>query len=445
MSNSWFNTSTDDVAKIDYSKFKDDGKGAGAVWDGVGKALKTFGALNQAYGENDDAIALASLTKSGDTSTDHELYDATNQTKFDTVIKENKQKADNGILSQVMSGALTKENLPQINNPIIQQKANTYFNDNKSKENLAKATEMVSSGIPTKDIVNSFDKGTLDTTTLQFLIGQKNVEDKMAFDKIKYEAINTTNTNNNIRNNNSKTITIKQTPLQKQNTQITKNMTDGILNQKDPTKTKVLNDAQTQLNNGAIDETKFKEIITPLIKEPLESKVKDEFSSRMRYLSTLRALQDENKKGNLKSNTGVVDSMLPSVLEDSIRIDSHLKGLLLGKTDQLAGTLTQKDMDLLQQSGLTEKLSDEDFVKALNKYEKSLSKSIQDDYSEYSTKFDIDKDTNTNYNKYFGTKKEQTKSKKISVVKQQKQIVQTGMSNGKKVIKFSDGSIEYAN
>ncbi len=93
---SWFDTEVD---KIDYSRFRRDPNKAANAWNGIGEALKTAGALNQAYGQNRDSETIGKVqdgTIKKDELKSTDLYDASKISQANSIwdTQEAKLKAE---------------------------------------------------------------------------------------------------------------------------------------------------------------------------------------------------------------------------------------------------------------------------------------------------------------------------------------------------------------
>ena len=104
-------------------------------------------------------------------------------------------------------------------------------------------------------------------------------------------------------------------------------------------------------------------------KKQLPSKQVSEYQALDKYESILNELEETYDP----SYVGGLDSSLNTISPNFILTDGHRKfnnlmnDVLLGKTSSLAGTLSDRDMALLQSSGLSEALGEKDFMEKLQK------------------------------------------------------------------------------
>ena len=420
--------------------------GAGATANALGKSMAIFGELNEEFGKNRDADTLAQVQKSDIVSMDDvSLYDSANTSKIESAINANKTEADNNVLAKVLNGEIEKESVPTVYNPQTQSNINAHFKVQEAEElekrqslSDIKALELISTGDMTaKEVFNQFkdDNGrsTLSKQGLANLVTKMNLEDKQKFQL----SLNAQN-----REYDAK---LKQ--QEKANTQdnsLDKNIETGIVNQKNPDKIVALKNIKTQLQNGDISKNDFEAQRAELAKEPLDSSVVDQFNKRKQYLETVNKLLEEHQSGNLAGNVGYIDSLTPNIGQRANRVGALQETLMLGKTDQLKGTLSDKDMQILRTSGINDAMGIDDYVSKLKEIKTGLTKSIGNDYKEYADKFDIPENIN-NISEYINSTPK-AKQRKSVVSPQAKTVVKTGKdASGKKVVQYSDGSIEYAN
>lgn len=93
-----------------------------------------------------------------------------------------------------------------------------------------------------------------------------------------------------------------------------------------------------------------------------------------------------------------VDSSLNTVSPNFILSDGHRKfnnlmnDVLLGKTSALTGTLSDRDMALLQSSGLSETLGEKDFLDKLKQTKEQVQEMKNNSYKVLDSQYDIPKD-----------------------------------------------------
>jgi hypothetical protein len=436
----WFDT------KADYSDISTPSTSTQAqAWDSIGKALKTIGALNLAYGKNDDDTALANIKQSGATDMgEYKPFDPSSQEKFDNAIKVNKAKADADLLSKVYAGqikqddfkptketvvlqnelaedgqiiqpAITKEKTTQpkykLHNPEANTQVNSYYKQKQDEAqqkiwdgNRMSAIALIDTAESFEDVVKPYTdddgKVQLDIDTQKYIYtellkkqqNKKNNEAKKTLETTKHN--NAIALENQKHKNKMAEISHEESfkddetkdETNKKNQEL---LEKNIINQGNQEKIKQLQNVKTRLNKQEITKKEYDETIAQLSKTPLDKKVASKYDSRLTYLNVLNSLLEEHKQGNLEGSTGWVNDMMPSLTDRAKRIDSLTQQLLLGKTDQLSGTLSDKDMKILQSSGLTPSLGDKDFVKALREVKYGLEKNLRDDLADDSKKHDI--------------------------------------------------------
>lgn len=186
-------------------------------------------------------------------------------------------------------------------------------------------------------------------------------------------------------------------------------------------------------------------------KKPLPTKEAAEFQALTKYEEVLNELE----KAYDPSYVGGLDSSLNSISPNFVLSDGHRKfnnlmnDVLLGKTSALTGTLSDRDMALLQSSGLSETLGEKDFIEKLKQTKEQVRKMKESNLGVLQSQYEIpdnfaigsEKKTETNQPKIISVRKNEN-----ITTSNQKTIISTGTTpDGKKVVKYSDGSIEYAN
>jgi len=141
----------------------------------------------------------------------------------------------------------------------------------------------------------------------------------------------------------------------------------------------------------------------PIDKETLPVKESKEIDGLLKYQDTLKKLEENyNTKGTIYDKQGTafvggVDSSLDSISPNFILSDAHrqfntyMNDVTLGKTSALAGTLSDKDMALLQGSGLSATLGEKDFEKALSEAKELTQKLINQRYDLLSNSYEMPK------------------------------------------------------
>lgn len=126
-----------------------------------------------------------------------------------------------------------------------------------------------------------------------------------------------------------------------------------------------------------------------------------------------------------------------------------MNDVLLGKTSALTGTLSDRDMALLQSSGLSETLGEKDFLEKLKQTKEQVQQMKSKNYDVLSSQYDI---PDGFIPKDYESKSDNSQPVITSIRKNNtintnnKTVISTGTTpDGKKVFKYSDGSIEYAN
>lgn len=186
-------------------------------------------------------------------------------------------------------------------------------------------------------------------------------------------------------------------------------------------------------------------------KKPLPTKEAAEFQALTKYEEVLNELE----KAYDPSYVGGLDSSLNSISPNFVLSDGHRKfnnlmnDVLLGKTSALTGTLSDRDMALLQSSGLSETLGEKDFIEKLKQTKEQVRKMKESNLGVLQSQYEIpdnfaigsEKKTEINQPKIISVRKNEN-----ITTSNQKTIISTGTTpDGKKVVKYSDGSIEYAN
>jgi len=115
-------------------------------------------------------------------------------------------------------------------------------------------------------------------------------------------------------------------------------------------------------------------------KEPLTTKEAKDLDGLVKYYDTLNKLEEAYDS----SYVGGLDSSLNTITPNFMHSDGHRKfntlmnDVTLGKTSALAGTLSDKDMALLQGSGLSDTLGEEDFLESLKDAKKNVVKLMKE-------------------------------------------------------------------
>ena len=126
-------------------------------------------------------------------------------------------------------------------------------------------------------------------------------------------------------------------------------------------------------------------------KKPLPTKEAAEFQALTKYEEVLNELE----KAYDPSYVGGLDSSLNSISPNFVLSDGHRKfnnlmnDVLLGKTSALTGTLSDRDMALLQASGLSETLGEKDFLKKLKQTKKQVQQMKNKNLEVLSSQYDI--------------------------------------------------------
>lgn len=186
-------------------------------------------------------------------------------------------------------------------------------------------------------------------------------------------------------------------------------------------------------------------------KKPLPSKEAGEYQALSKYESVLNELE----KAYNPSYVGGLDSSLNTVSPNFVLTDGHRKfnnlmnDVLLGKTSALTGTLSDRDMALLQASGLSETLGEKDFLEKLKQTKEQVQQMKTKNYDVLSSQYDIPDGfiPKNNESKSDNSQPVITSVRKNNTINtdNNKTVVSTGTTpDGKKVLKYSDGSIGYA-
>ena len=126
------------------------------------------------------------------------------------------------------------------------------------------------------------------------------------------------------------------------------------------------------------------------LKQPPAKEV-SEFQALEKYESVL----DELEKAYDPSYVGGVDSSLNTISPNWVLSDGHRKfnnlmnDVLLGKTSALTGTLSDRDMALLQSSGLSETLGEKDFLEKLRKTKEQVKQMKATKYDLLKKQYDL--------------------------------------------------------
>jgi len=126
-------------------------------------------------------------------------------------------------------------------------------------------------------------------------------------------------------------------------------------------------------------------------KKPLPSKEAAEFQALTKYEEVLNELE----KAYDSSYVGGLDSSLNTISPNFVLTDGHRKfnnlmnDVLLGKTSALTGTLSDRDMALLQASGLSETLGEKDFLEKLKQTKKQVKQMKAKNFDILNSQYDI--------------------------------------------------------
>ena len=476
--------------QVDFSKYMNMGinpnavaKGAG--WEAFGKAMNAVANTMDEVGHANDLKKVEELRRSGATNMEGvETYSGKNQKLFDDVITANKTKASQGLLSKVYSGELTQDQYKEqvsslgdgVVTPEVMEGVNSYYDDKKTTSQITDMIELRAKGLKYDQIKQNMPN--LTKTALAQLAKYQDEDLQRAHqEKVRAQAATDALSLNELKHEQALQLqdekakdakelvttkaTTTQTESQKLESKNINNLEKKILDQANETKAKELVALKSKLNNGDISKNEYIAQATNLSKEPLDKKVADKFDTRINYLKALDGLIDQHRKGELSRSTGFISAMTPNITDAAHVNESLLKQLLLGKTDQLSGTLSDKDMSILQATGLNENLSDDDFVDALIKTRAGIANNIKNDYTDYAKSNDISTNITNGVKSiraYDPVKKQwltqegntAQDNQKQSIVKNNaatnKTAIATGTTkDGKKVVKYSDGSIEYVN
>lgn len=193
------------------------------------------------------------------------------------------------------------------------------------------------------------------------------------------------------------------------------------------------------------------EKLKPVDKKPLPSKEAGEYQALSKYESVLNELE----KAYNPSYVGGLDSSLNTVSPNFVLTDGHRKfnnlmnDVLLGKTSALTGTLSDRDMALLQASGLSETLGEKDFLEKLKQTKEQVQQMKSKNYDVLSSQYEIPDGfiPKNNESKSDNSQPVITSIRKNNTINtdNNKTVILTGTTpDGKKVFKYSDGSIGYA-
>lgn len=193
------------------------------------------------------------------------------------------------------------------------------------------------------------------------------------------------------------------------------------------------------------------EKLKPVDKKPLPSKEAGEYQALSKYELVLNELE----KAYSPSYVGGLDSSLNTVSPNFVLTDGHRKfnnlmnDVLLGKTSALTGTLSDRDMALLQASGLSETLGEKDFLEKLKQTKEQVQQMKTKNYDVLSSQYEIPDGfiPKNNESKSDNSQPVITSIRKNNTINtdNNKTVVSTGTTpDGKKVFKYSDGSIGYA-
>lgn len=212
-------------------------------------------------------------------------------------------------------------------------------------------------------------------------------------------------------------------------------------------------DMPTHLQSSFVYENKLPEKLKPVEKKALPTKDAGEYQALSKYEQVLNELE----KAYDSSYVGGVDSSLNTVSPNFVLSDGHRKfnnlmnDVLLGKTSALTGTLSDRDMALLQSSGLSETLGEKDFLDKLKQTKEQVQQMKNNSYKVLDSQYDIPKDfakssVITNANNKNDVKVNSVRKTNDTNITKEKTIMSTGkLPDGTRVIKYSDGSIENAN
>lgn len=155
------------------------------------------------------------------------------------------------------------------------------------------------------------------------------------------------------------------------------------------------------------------EKLKPVDKKPLPAKEAAEFHALTKYEQVLNELE----KSYHPSYVGGLDSSLNTISPNFVLTDGHRKfnnlmnDVLLGKTSALTGTLSDRDMALLQSSGLSETLGEKDFLEKLKQTKNQVRQMKEKNYEVLNSQYQMPK----NFMESTDNKTENTQPKIISV------------------------------
>ena len=131
--------------------------------------------------------------------------------------------------------------------------------------------------------------------------------------------------------------------------------------------------------------------LKPVEKKALPAKEAGEFQALDKYESVLNELE----KAYDSSYVGGMDSSLNTVSPNWVLSDGHRKfnnlmnDVLLGKTSALTGTLSDRDMALLQSSGLSEALGEKDFLEKLKQTKEQVRQMKAKNYDVLNSQYNL--------------------------------------------------------
>jgi hypothetical protein len=150
-------------------------------------------------------------------------------------------------------------------------------------------------------------------------------------------------------------------------------------------------------------------------KKALPAKEAAEFQALDKYESVLNELE----KAYDPSYVGGLDSSLNTVSPNWVLSDGHRKfnnlmnDVLLGKTSALTGTLSDRDMALLQSSGLSESLGEKDFLEKLRQTKEQVRQMKAKNYDVLNSQYNLPE----SFNQVSNSKKVEENKPKIASIR----------------------------
>ncbi len=483
-----------DADNIDYSRFTDIARTTPDKWGALGKALNAIGDTTQKVQDNEDLEAIAKVQQSGQTYFDGNLNRAKNTGALDAVLKANEKEHSQNIANQVAMGGgiLTPDDTPMTKDQfddmglasgITQSedmaKVKTLFDDQKMSNQLSGAIELRASGASIPEIKKAYPDASKEL--LSQMMQWQNQDEKKLWDQEKMGLQETINIGNkdyaneqaiqrlklqdqlNDENRNdahAKALEIAQAKAQTKEKidedKSLKKLRESIMKKGNEQKATKLTQADMLYEDGKLSKEQYLVELSKLNRDPLPTKENKNLKVIQEQLRNLNELRDHYQNtgkdwimGGSKyvgPAEGGLNEMLPTVTSNQSKFDSLMQKVLLDKTSLLSGTLSDKDMSILNAAGLTNRLGEKDFEKELDRYIQSTENELQNHVKYLGSQYDLPEQ----YTKSSSGNNNQTPNQppqRKSVVKNQtaqKTVVATGTTkDGKKVIKYSDGSINY--